>query len=561
MDPAFVLGPPPFQSHSDVAWRHRSHPRRSRDVRLFPLIGAGRTLEVRRPMGAQVGEEEMDVFMRDSEAFSWYMERDPVLRSTVVAVAWLERSPDWDALRTKVDHATRLIPIFRQRVVEPPRRLATPRWTVDDEFDLSWHLRRIEAPAPHTPQTVVDFARHEAMTAFDRSRPLWEFTLIEQLEGGRAALVMKIHHSLTDGLGGMQLALLLFDVERGPVPDPLMPVAPVGERLGRPQLVFESIAWGWARLSGFVGDRARSALPSALQAARHPAGNIGGAVQTACSIARTVAPVRGTLSPIMNERSLGRHLGVVEVGLDDLKRAAASAGGSINDGFMAAVTGGLRRYHERHGAAVDKLRVTLPISIRTPEDPIGGNRITLMRFAVPVADPDPASRISEIRRLCRAARDEPSLGFTDAIAGTLNLFPAAVVGSMLKHVDFVASDVPGFTFPVYLGGALLERYMAFGPTIGSSLNLTLLSYNGACSVGVTIDTAAVPDHDVLLECLREGFDEVLELVGVHAPSQVPPPPAGLRGRDAHRRPAGGAGRAQPLPRTDRGRRGLVTRSP
>jgi len=234
-----------------------------------------------------------------------------------------------------------------------------------------------------------------------------------------------------------------------------------------------------------------------------------------------VAPVRDTLSPIMKERSLGRHLDVLEVRLDDLTRAAAAAGGTVNDAFLAAVTGGLRRYHDRHGALVDDLRVTMPISIRTPDDPVGGNRITLMRFVVPVSDPDPASRVRAIGPLCRAARNERSLPFTNAIAGPLNLMPSGVVGSMLKHVDFLASDVPGLTFPVYLAGARVEQYVAFGPTTGSSVNLTLLSYDGTCAVGVTIDTAAVPDPHILVECVRDGFEEVLCLGGEHGPVRVP----------------------------------------
>ena len=111
----------------------------------------------------------------------------------------------------------------------------------------------------------------------------------------------------------------------------------------------------------------------------------------------------------MTGRSLGRHLAMLEVGLDDLKRASARAGGSVNDGFMAAVTAGFRRYHERHGQPVDELRVTLPISIRTPEDPAAGNRITLERFTVPVGLCDPAARIRAIGQRCRAARDERSV--------------------------------------------------------------------------------------------------------------------------------------------------------
>ena len=111
----------------------------------------------------------MDVFMRDTDAFSWYMERDPALRSTVVAVAWLEHSPDWEVLTDRLEHATRQIPMFRQRVLEPPGRVGTPRWTFDDGFDMSWHLRRIEAPPPHTSATVVEFARREAPTRFTTS--------------------------------------------------------------------------------------------------------------------------------------------------------------------------------------------------------------------------------------------------------------------------------------------------------------------------------------------------------------------------------------------------------
>jgi diacylglycerol O-acyltransferase len=467
-----------------------------------------------------MGGVDMEDFMRDTDAFSWYMERDPVLRSTVVAVAWLERSPDWEVFVAKLDQATRLIPMFRQRVVEPPARLATPRWTVDDSFDLSWHLRRIDSPQPHTPDTVVAFARIAATTAFDRSRPLWEFTLVEHLEGDRAALVMKVHHSLTDGLGGMQLALLLFDVD--PTPSATAPAAaPSGERFGSVDLVRESLTRDWDRLVGLFSHTPGSVLPSAVHAARHPLASASEVVETARSVGRTVAPVRDTMSPIMTERGLGRHLEMLEVSLHDLKGAAQVAGGSVNDGFMAAVTGGLRRYHEHHGTSVEELRVTLPISIRTPEDPIGGNRITLMRFAVPVADQDPASRIAAMGRLCRSAREERSLPLTNAIAGALNLLPQGAVGSMLKHVDFVASDVPGFTFPVYLAGARLERYVAFGPTIGASVNLTLLSYDGTCYVGVTIDTAAVPDHEVFADCLREGFDEVLALAGDHEPARLP----------------------------------------
>ena len=455
----------------------------------------------------------VDEFMRESDAFSWYMENDPALRATIVAVAWLDRSPDWDSLVDRLERATRLVPIFRQHPVEPPGRLATPRWMLDPDFDLSRHLRRVGSPPPHTPDTVIDIARLAAMSGFDTAHPLWEFTLVEDLTGGGAAMVMKLHHSLTDGIGGMQLLLVLFDADSDAPAQGALPDSPVGAPPGTAELVTASILHGGRKILGVARHQVTAALPALRRTCRHPVHSTRDVMETLRSVGRTVAPVSDTLSPIMTGRSLGRRLAMLEVGLDDLKKASAAAGGSVNDGFMAAVTGGLRRYHEHHGAPVHELRVTLPISIRTPEDPSAGNRITLERFTVPVGETDPMARIRAIGKRCRAARNERSLPHTNAIAGALNLLPPSAVGSMLKHIDFLASNVPGIAFPVYLAGARMTGYIPFSPTIGAAVNVTLLSYNGTCGVGVTFDTAAVPDTEVFMACLSEGFDEVLALAG------------------------------------------------
>lgn len=460
----------------------------------------------------------MAEFMRDSDAFTWYMERDPVLRSTVVAVAWLGASPDWDHLVARTDQATRFIPIFRQRVLEPPARIATPMWAGDEHFDLEWHLRRMDAPHPRTDDTVLSFARVAAMSAFDHSRPLWEFTLIEHLEGGGAALVMKMHHSLTDGLGAMQLGLLLFDTH----PDANAEAAPATDAPGggvRPEhltttaLVATSLNRGMTRLPHAAFGAARAVASTAWRAVHDPLGAARDTAEVVRSVGRTVAPATSTLSPVMTRRGLVRHLATVEVGLADLKRAAHHGGGSLNDAFMAGVAAGLAAYHLRHGTCPDRLRVTLPISIRTPDDPIGGNRITLMRFTVPIATRDPAARLKQIGERCRMASHERSLPLTNSIAAVMNLLPSGVVGSMLKHVDFVASDVPGFTFPVYLAGAPVSRLVSFGPTIGAAANFTLVSYNGVCSIGITVDADAVKDAAVFVDCIRQGFADTLALDG------------------------------------------------
>jgi hypothetical protein len=238
-------------------------------------------------------------------------------------------------------------------------------------------------------------------------------------------------------------------------------------------------------------------------------------VRTGRSILRTVRPIQETFSPLMHDRHLGWRYSTLDLALGDLKRAARIAGGTLNDAFLAGIADGLRRYHDHHGCAVPELRVTMPISIRAEDDPAGGNRITLMRFAVPVDAPDPVVRMQALHELAAASRAEPSIPLTNTIAGMLNLLPHGVVGSMLKHVDFLASNVPGLEAPIFIGGARVLALYPFGPTIGAALNVTLLSYCGTCHVGVNTDTGAVPDANVLLECLRESFEEILDLGGAH----------------------------------------------
>ncbi len=446
--------------------------------------------------------------MRPSDAFSWYMERDPLLRSTVVAVGFLDQPPDRDALRAAVERASRIVPGMHHVVQVPPLRLATPRWTRTDELDLDWHLRWVTAAPPGDANAVVDVARVKATTAFDPARPLWEITVVEGLRGGAAGFVWKFHHALTDGIGGMQLALEMFDIERSGGARPAAPRLPA-EHLDGPHLAWDAVAHEAGRVLGAVRAIPGAAVRTAIRSARHPRSSAEGLLAATRSVAKTVAPYSETMSPVMRDRQLGRELDVLEVSVSDLRSAAAASGGHLNDAFLAAVTGGLRIYHQRHGAEINRLRVTMPINVRKATDGPGGNRITLARFQVPAGLPDPVERMRAMRKLSDAWRAEPSLGMTQGIAAGLNLLPASFLGGMLKHVDFLASNVPGFPMPVYLAGGRLVAYYPFGPTIGSAVNVTLMSYVDTCCIGVNADSGAIPDAGEFMVCLREGFREVL----------------------------------------------------
>ncbi|MCB0933517.1 MAG: DUF1298 domain-containing protein [Mycobacterium sp.] len=455
----------------------------------------------------------MTDFMSQSDAFTWAMESDPRLRSTVVTVILLDKSPDWDVVRERFAVVSRNLPMFRKIVVESPAP-TPPRWEFAPDFDPDFHLRRVSAPEPGNLEGVLEMARVAAMADFDRARPLWTATLIEGLEDGGAAVLCKFHHGLTDGVGGVQIAMTIFDLSEEP-----RSMETVATKVEDPEVHEHGLLSEYAEIVRYDVDLLRKAVrgvatktPKMLfETIQHPLKSAVSAGELAASVYRTIRPVNETGSPLMTERSLTRHLAVHEVPLPKLKEAAHRGGGSLNDAFVAGIAGGLRLYHEKHCAPVADLHLTMPISIRKEDDGMGGNHITLARFDVPVGLADPAQRISETRERTNQVRNEKAIPYTQAIAGAMNLMPRWYIGSVLRKVDFLASDVPGVPVPVYLGGAKVRVQYAFGPTIGSAVNVTLLTYVDTCALGIDVDTGAIPDYDEFLDCLVQGFDEVLAL--------------------------------------------------
>ena len=457
--------------------------------------------------------------MSQTDAFTWAMESDPRLRSTVVTVIMLDRSPDWDVVRERFEVLSGSLPIWRQRVVESPAP-TPPRWEDASDFDFTFHMRRVSAPEPGNLEGVLEMARVAAMSDFDRARPLWTATLIDGLDGGGAAVLCKFHHALTDGVGGVQIAMTLFDLTEEP-----RSIESVQTKSAEPQVhergmlsdYFDDVADIVRYDLGLVGKGVTGALGAAprllFDAVRRPLQTAASAGELAASVYRFVRPLTETGSPLMKERTLVRRLAVHEVPLATLKEAGHRSGGALNDAFVAGISGGLRRYHEQHGVTVGDLHLTMPISIRKEGDDMGGNHITLARFDVPVGVADPAERIRETHERTTKARNERSTPYVQLIAGAMNLMPRWYIGSVLRKVDFLASDVPGVPVPVYLGGAKVKVQYAFGPTIGSAVNVTLLTYVDTCALGIDVDTGAIPDFEEFYDCLVAGFDEVLALAG------------------------------------------------
>ncbi|APA98722.1 Diacylglycerol O-acyltransferase [Nocardia seriolae] len=473
--------------------------------------------------------------MSQSDLFTWSMEQDPNLRSTIVSVLLLDSEPDWDRLLGMIDRGTRAVPRFRHRLRPVPLGLAPPRWALDPDFDLSWHVRHFEPAAPADLSSVLEFARTEAMAAFDPARPLWRFTVLSGLEGGKSALVLKVHHSLTDGIGGMQIAGEILDFERAGTDRAHVPDAAHPDVRG---MLGDIVAWNWSVGAGLVRGGMAAVLPAVRRTVTDPVGAIKDGAALAGSLLRLAHPITSTLSPLMTDRSLGRRLTVLEVPLDALRRSAHLVGCTVNDAFLAAVLIGLRAYHDRHDTAVEQLRVAMPISLRRAVDPIGGNRITLARFEVPV---DVAAAVDLMRALDATVegwKREPAIPFSNAVAATFNRLPVGLLTDMFKHVDFVASDVPGSPVDLYLAGAKVERIYPFGPTTGTAFNITLISHVDTCCVGINTDTGAVPDPALLTECIAAGFRVVTGLGEDQSPKIIRLSPGDRRGpSEQDRRPS------------------------
>jgi diacylglycerol O-acyltransferase / wax synthase len=466
--------------------------------------------------------------MSDAEAIMWAVEKDPALRSDFTNISILERVPDAARVRAKVEQAIEAIPRLGDRVVAPPFRLATPEWVPDHDLDLDYHLRTVAVPAPGGMRQLLDLAAAVAATPLDRSRPLWEFTVVEGLEGGRAALLQKVHHTITDGVGGVKLSLSLLDFEADPPappePSPLQRIVADAEtqrraetfadpvrRVSPANAVGQAVTYSVRQQLGRVGRGLESA--ARVMASRESARRgINDAVRLGESVRRQLLVTDPARSPLLDRRSLALRFERFDVPLTTAKAVAAKLGGSVNDVYVTGIAGALGLYHERMGVPCDELRMAMPISTRG-DDEESANSFTPARVLVPVQPKDPATRFQRVHERLHGLRDEPAVTAAGSLAGFLTALPTsmlvALTRSQARTIDFATSNLRGSPVDLYLGGARIEANYPMGPRAACALNVTLLSYRDSLDMGINIDPAAVSDPATLLDCLDESFGALL----------------------------------------------------
>lgn len=449
-------------------------------------------------------------------------EANPRTRSGIMGLELLDATPDWERFRSLFEAVSRRVLRLRQKVVTPTLPTAAPRWVVDPDFNLDFHVRRVRVPEPGGLREVLDLAEVSLQSPLDISRPLWAATLVEGLADGRAATLLHLSHAVTDGVGSAEMFGQIYDLERNPPARP-MPPQPVPQDLSPNDLMRDGISRLPDALIGGARDALVGALSMAGRTVRDPLSAVTGVLGYARSGARVVGQAAEP-SPLLRRRSATSRTEALDIRLADLHRAAKAGGGSINDAYLAALSGALGRYHRALGVPIATLSMAIPVNLRAEADPAGGNRFTGVNLAAPVGVADPVERMKRIRSQMTQRREEPAMDLIGSIAPLLSVFPTPVLEKMTDSVvsaDVQASNVAFYPGTTYIAGAKVLRHYGLGPLPGVAMMVVLMSRGGECTITVRYDRAAIRDEKLFAECLVQGFDEVLALAGEPAPHCVP----------------------------------------
>ena len=466
-------------------------------------------------------DDPHDRTLSDVEQLMWRLEADPRLSSTFANVTILDRPPDVDRLRRRMERVAARMPRLRRYVRAGAGNLAPAVWADDPDFDIDHHVRHIALPAPGSERQLFDLAALITIDPFDRARPLWQFVVVDGLDGGRSALIEKLHHTIADGERGVELAFEFLDLERhpdGPVGDDastdatsaVSAASPHDPDIEQADAVRAALA-GALRLPLGVLEQVRELLaePDRIPEATAAAADTFTGLLTQLG---TPDPAR---SPLWTDRSTRRHLAVASAPWAATRTAARSLGGTINTAFLTIAADAAGRYHEALGRPVDSLRASMAISTRTPGS--GGNAFTLARALVPTCPMPVGDRFIAIDESVRGAVAEATATPLDAMAALAAPIPTSILTRLARQqaqtVDFATSNVKGSPVPVYVAGARLLHNHPVGPLGGVPFNLTMLSYDGHLDMGINIDPAAITEPDLLEQCIVASISELSSIGG------------------------------------------------
>lgn len=407
-----------------------------------------------------------------------------------------------------------LVPRYRQKLAIPPMESGRPIWVDDSGFELEYHLRHAALPAPGSEEQLRMLAARMHSQPLDRAKPLWEICLVEGLQDGRFALVSKTHHALVDGVAGVDLVTVLFDLT--PQSQPAQDAAPWS-----PQPEPTPAQMAMRGVSGLARTPLKLA-EKAFGAARHPQD----ALQTTLDAAEGLGEIAwaalnpAPVTPFNVEIGPHRRLSVVRCELDDFKRIKTVFGGTVNDVLLSVVAGALRRLLRSRGVRTEglELRALVPVSIRAEhERGTLGNRIVAMRAPLPLYLSDPVARLRLVKqsmdglKMSKQAMGASVLARMEQFAPPTLLAQATRLNFSTRLFNLLVTNVPGPQFPLYLLGRRLEDLfpVAFLPR-DHALAVAIMSYDGGVDFGLLGDYDAMADLEVLADAIRDSVDELLD---------------------------------------------------
>jgi WS/DGAT/MGAT family acyltransferase len=425
-------------------------------------------------------------------------------------------APQYEEMLDHIRSRLHLVPRYRQRLAEPPLETGRPLWVDDPTFNLEYHVRQTALPAPGSEDQLLRLVGRLMSQQLDRSKPLWEMWIVEGLDENRFAIVSKTHHALIDGISGIDLATVMFDLSPVPaeVPHPDEPWQPHPEPTGAQLVAGGALGLVKAMAGGTVGVLGALTRPqAALKAATVAAEGVGEVVWAGMN------PAPAT--PLNVEIGPHRRYCVVRHRLDDFKEVKNAFGGTVNDVVLTVVSGALRGWLHSRGVRTEglELRALVPVSTRgSDEVNTLGNRIAAMRGPLPVYIDDPVARLRAVKASMDGLKESKQAVGAEVLAGVQSFAPPTILAQAsrlnfsTRLFNLIVTNVPGPQLPLYVRGREMEDVfpVAFLPK-DHALAIAIMSYNGQMNFGLLGDYDALPDLDRIAEGIQASLAELLAL--------------------------------------------------
>ena len=418
-------------------------------------------------------------------------------------------------VRALLDRRLEAMPRFRKRLShQRAGGLRWPRWEPDPDFEVDAHVRHATLPAPGDDVELLEWMGDYYSHRLDRTRPLWEITLLDGLADSRWCLVTKVHHCLVDGVSGVSVTNLILD--DSPVPSPTgdtarsAPASPAGASQGTAAAIARGARAGIGLLTH--PSRAVDLLGQARSLATFV---VKDEIVPAASTSLNV--------PIGSSRRVRQ----VAVPLADLKAIKSRLGGSVNDVVLSASAGAMRRLLQSRGETLPQrgVRVMVPVNVRQATEMLAlGNRVSSLFVELPVAEPDALARYRKTAEATEELKASGLAGGAEALMDVAGIVPPMIHAALSRLVftprlfNVTITNVPGPQQTLYALGAPLRRVIPIVPIFANhAVGFAIASYDGEVVFGLVGDHGAMRDIDVLAAGLEESLDELRAVVGLESP--------------------------------------------